>query len=99
MTIERWAQLLVLLAAVGWVSTFILVWNSRREGNAALTERAISGFILSAVSSLFAVMSLAFLLDVRLDGGAFTAILVTIALLCNAPQIVWALSLVTGRFR
>lgn len=99
MTIESWALLLIVLPVGGWTSTGILVLSSRQVREGALTDRAVAGIILSTIATIFAALSIAFLLDVAISSDAFTAALIAIALLSNLPQFVWVVSLVAGRFR
>jgi len=93
------SRLLIALAAMDWVLTAMIYLAARRIAEPALTERAVASVILSIVASIAAFLGAARLGIVSLDNGTAVGLLVCALVLVSAPQVVWSLSLATGRFR
>jgi hypothetical protein len=82
------------------VSTAVIfMFATRHEGNAALTERAITSVILSLVATMAAILGMARLGIVAVDNDLAVILLAGALILVSVPQLVWAISLATGRFR
>lgn len=100
MSFDDTSRLLIALAIADWVSTAVIfMFASRHEGNAALTERAITSVILSLIATMAAILGMARLGIVALDNGVAVTLLGVGLVLVSVPQVIWAISLVTGRFR
>lgn len=100
MSFDDTSRLLIALAIADWVSTAVIfIFASRHEGNAALTERAITSVILSLIATMAAVLGMARLGILALDNDIAVVLLAGGLLLVSLPQLVWAISLATGRFR
>jgi hypothetical protein len=77
----------------------VIVYYAAQHRNNVLTERAIAAVVLSVVGSIAALLGLG-RLGLAPIGGDGALVLLSIALvMVSLPQIIWALSLLTGRFR
>lgn len=93
------SRLLIALAIVDWTSTVVIVMAASTHRNVALTERALTSVILSIVATCAATLGLIQLGYFRPFSGFVTVVLVVAFVLVSVPQIVWAISLLTGRFK
>lgn len=86
MTLVAWV--LIVLAAVDWVVTALLIHFARVVDEPALTERASASIILTAVASSIAIVSGAYIAKVKL-GPTGDALFITGLMLVSLPQLVW----------
>lgn len=99
MTLMHWSWLLIGLAVIDWLATFVLWRASRFAREPALDERATASTILSFAATIIAILAAAFVLEFELPEGIGTALLVAAVALMSAPQIVWVVAYHAGRFR
>lgn len=99
MTIDDLARALIVLAIADWTWTLVLLIAAWRYQETALTERAGVGIICSLIASLFAVISANVLKIIELPQGTGFWLLTAAALLVSAPQFIWGIAALTGRFR
>lgn len=93
------SRLLVALAVADWTSVAVIVYYARQHRNNVLTERAIVAIILTVVGSIAALLGLGRLGIAPINGEVALTLLSVALVLVSLPQIIWALSLLTGRFR
>jgi len=93
------SRLLIALSAMDWVLTAMIYLAARRVAEPALTERATASIILSIVASIAAVLGASRLGVFHVDNGTAVGLLVIALVLVSLPQVIWSLSLATGRFR
>ena len=98
-TLDVIAVALVVLAMADWFWTAVLLLAAHYFPEAALQERATTGVVLSFVATLAAVLGLARLNVLTLDGSGVTVVLVVGFLAVSLPQWIWGIGLITGRFR
>jgi hypothetical protein len=99
LSIHDAALLLIAAAVFDWIATVVMFLAERDYPNAALRERVVAAVILSGISTIGAIMSLAFLGGIKLPGDVVSVLLVGGFLLASMPEVVWLYSLLTGRFR
>ena len=99
MTIDDAARLLIVLACCDWVLTGVIYKAARSVDEPALTERATTSVILSFVATLAAILAAARLGVLELGSGVGLVLLIVAFVFVSAPQFIWAIGLVTGRFR
>lgn len=90
---------LVVLAVFDWVATVTLWRAARVIHEIALTERAAASLILTIAATAIGVLSLAYLLGVRLASPFPTLLLIVGLVLLSVPQLVWLAAYVRGKFR
>ena len=91
-----WAFVLLAIADIG--ATVSLVRAARKEQVAALTERAIASILLTLAASCIAVLSIAFLVHVKLPVDIATVVFVGALVLISVPQLIWYGLYKSGRF-
>lgn len=98
-TLDAISIVLVLLALADWFWTAVLLLAAHYFPEPSLQERAATGVVLSFVATIAAILGLARLHVVTLDGGAVIILLVAGFLAVSLPQWIWGIGLLTGRFR
>lgn len=99
MSLTDTSRLLIALAACDWLLTAILFNAAHRLKEPALTERATASIILTIIATIGAVLGGSVLGLIRFPSGISTAMLSVGFVLVSVPQFIWAIGLVTGRFR
>lgn len=99
MSLEAASVLLIILAAVDWWWTSMIIRAAKEVRETALIERAVASAILSTVATMAAVLGASVLGVFDIPSGTVTLILVVAFVLVSAPQFIWGIVLLTGRFR
>jgi hypothetical protein len=99
MTIEQASVLFIILAAADWWWTSMLIRAARKVPEPALIERAVAAVIFSTVATIAEVLGAYILRLIDIPPDVRVIMLVVAFVLVSAPQFVWGILLLTGRFR
>ena len=99
MILDVIAGLLILLALADWAWTAVILRAANHVNEPALTERAIVSVILSVIATGSAIMGAQRLDWLELPTVLGVVILVGGLVLVSAPQFIWGVGLVLGKFK
>jgi len=99
MSVDDVSRLLIVLAGFDWVATAVIYIAAYHYREPALSERASTSVILSAVATIAALLGANRLGLLHIDSGLATVMLAGSLILVSAPQFIWTAGLALGKFR
>ena len=99
MILDVIAGLLIFLALADWARTAVILRAANRVNEPALTERAIASVILSIIATSAAILGAHHLDLIEVPTAVSIGLLTGGLVLVSAPQFIWGVGLVLGKFK